>query len=200
MLRFDSGSPGPYHARAMGNPLRDRRTPQQFAASGQVIDFEIKIGELGRLAEIVEKDLAALDTAEIPCGWRDRVVAGRLSFGFADAQQGLPKLEGSVSATVDAVCQRCLAPLELPLVAELHLLFARDDTPTAKESGFEIWELEEESVSLLDVVDEVLAMAVPLAVLHENDENCSRLAEAAEEGKDTIRPFAALKSQMERDN
>jgi uncharacterized protein len=184
----------------MGNPLRDRRTPREFAASGQSIDFDDKIGDFERLAGIVEADLSALDAEKVPRGWRDRTVAGHLSFGFADAQQGLPTLEGSVAATVDAVCQRCLEPMELALSAELKLLFASDPAQATDDSGFEVWELDEETLCPLEVVDEVLAMAVPLAVLHENDESCRRPAEAAEQGRDTIRPFAALKAQMEQDN
>ena len=42
-VHFDSGSGGTYHARAMGNTLRDRRTPLELAASGQVIEFSEKI-------------------------------------------------------------------------------------------------------------------------------------------------------------
>ena len=184
----------------MGNPLRDRRTPQEFAASRQSIDFDDKIGDFERLAGIVEADLSTLDADEVPQDWRDRTVAGHLSFGFADAQQGLPTLEGWVSATVDAVCQRTLEPMELTLTAELKLLFANDPAQATDDSGFEVWELEEETLRPLDIVDEVLAMAVPLVVVKETDENRDRPAEAAEQSRDTIRPFAALKSQMEQDN
>ncbi len=184
----------------MGNPLRDRRTPQEFAANRQSIDFDDKIGEFGRLAGIVEADLSTLGAEKLPPGWRDRTVAGQLNFGFADAQQGLPVLEGRVAATVDAVCQRCLEPMELALTVELKLLFASDSAEATDDSGFEVWELDEETLRPLDIVDEALAMAVPLAVLHENDENCSRPADVADESRDTIRPFAALKSQMEHDN
>ena len=184
----------------MGNPLRDRRTPQEFAAGGQIIDFDDKIGVFERLAEIVETDLSALDDGKIPAGWRDRTVSGRLSFGFADAQQGLPQLEGRVATTVDAVCQRCLEPVELELSADLKLLFGGDATQAEDESGFEVWELDEETVRPLDIVDEALVMAVPLTVLHEDDETCTAPDEVVEEGRDTIRPFAALKAQMEKDN
>ena len=189
----------------MGNPLRDRRTPQEFAASHQSIDFDDKIGDFERLAGIVEADLSALDADKIPPGWRDRAVAGSLSFGFADAQQGLPVLEGRVSATVDAVCQRCLEPMELALSAELRLLFAHSETDDSEtepsdESGFEVWELDEETLRPLDIVDEALAMAVPLAVLHEDDETCTAPDDVVVKSRDTIRPFAALKAQMEKDN
>jgi uncharacterized metal-binding protein YceD (DUF177 family) len=183
----------------MGNPLRDRRTPQEFAASRQIIDFESKIDDFERLAEIVETDLSALEADRIPAGWRERQISGQLSFGFADAQQGLPQLEGRVTATVDAVCQRCLEPFELELAVNLKLLFGGEGSE-ADESDFEFWELEEETLRPLDIVDEALVMAVPLAVVHEDDETCMAPDDVVDEGRDTIRPFAALKSQMEKDN
>jgi hypothetical protein len=42
---FDRGSAGTYHARAMGNPLQDRRTPLELAASRQVIEFKDRAGK-----------------------------------------------------------------------------------------------------------------------------------------------------------
>ena len=82
----------------------------------------------------------------------------------------------------------------------MKLLFAGDETQAADESGFEVWELDEETLRPLDIVDEVLAMAVPLAALHEDEETCKAPDEVVEDSRDTIRPFAALKSQMETDN
>jgi len=73
----------------MGNPLQDRRTPQDFAASGQVIEFSEKLGNFERLAEIVEADLGALEPDRIPRDWRDSPIDGQLSFGFIDAQGGV---------------------------------------------------------------------------------------------------------------
>jgi uncharacterized metal-binding protein YceD (DUF177 family) len=88
----------------------------------------------------------------------------------------------------------------LELSADLRLLFAGEETQAADESGFEVWELEEETLRPLDIVDEALVMAVPLAVLHEDDETCRAPDKVVEERRDTIRPFAALKAQMEKDN
>ena len=68
---FDSDAPGPYHARAMGNPLRDRRPLAELAEKGQVIEITAKISDFERLAGIVEADLATLDPDKLPQGWRD---------------------------------------------------------------------------------------------------------------------------------
>jgi uncharacterized protein len=199
--RFDSGPRGTYHARAMGNPLRDRRTPQELAASGQVIEISEKISSFERLAGIVGGDLDTLDPDKLPSDWRNAAVVGRLSFGFADAQQGLAALEGTVAVTIDAVCQRCLEPMQVPMAADLRLLFAAGDSDVACAEGFEVWEMEEERLRPLDLVEEVLIMSMPISALHEDDESCAEPdIEATTGERETTRPFADLRSQLDKGN
>ena len=182
----------------MSNPLRDRRTPSELAASGQVIDFEEKISAFRRLAEIVEADLEALDPDKLPGHWQNAKVAGRLDFGFVDAQYRLPALDGRVEVTIDAVCQRCLEPFQMPLVAELHWVFVTE--PIAVDASYENWELEEDELRPLDVVEETLIMALPLVTMHPDDAACSGPVDASDANEGTVRPFADLKSQMNREN
>jgi uncharacterized metal-binding protein YceD (DUF177 family) len=197
---FDSGSGGPYHARAMGNPLRDRRTPSELAASGQVIEFTEKISEFEQLAGIIADDLETLDPDKLPPDWRDKVVAGRLSFGFADAHKHLPMLQGKVAATVDGVCQRCLGAMQLPLVLELRLLFGSDESAALSDDGYEFWELEEDKLRPLDLVEEALIMAMPLTAMHVDNKVCVAPGKCEEDPGEKLRPFALLKSQMGNDN
>jgi len=197
---FDTGSGGPYHARAMGNPLRDRRTPSELAASGQVIDFSEKINIFERLAEIVGGDLETLDPDRLPPDWRDRVVSGQLNFGFADAQDGLPMLQGKVTVTLDLVCQRCLEAMQLPLAVELRLLFGGDESAAVRDDGYDIWELEEDTLRPLDLVEEALIMAMPLVAMHFDSKTCQGPEQEEQHSGEKIRPFAALRSQMESDD
>jgi uncharacterized metal-binding protein YceD (DUF177 family) len=184
----------------MRNPLRERRAPSEWAASGQVFEIADKISSFERLAEIVGKDLEMLDLERRPADWRDAPVTGRLAFGFADAQERVPALEGSVAVTVDAVCQRCLGPFRLPLVVEVKLLFTAGPDDVTSADGYEVWELDEDRLRPLDLVDEVLVMAMPLAALHVDDAACrvSKPDDRAESS--TTRPFASLRSQMEKEN
>jgi uncharacterized metal-binding protein YceD (DUF177 family) len=198
-VHFDSGSGGTYHARAMGNTLRDRRTPLELAASGQVIEFSEKIFDFERLAAIVQGDLESLDPDKLPSGWRDSLVSGRLSFSFADAQNKLPMLEGRVTATPDAVCQRCLEPFEMPLAADLRLLLGDDESTGMGDDDLEIWELNEDTFRPLDLVEEALIMAMPYAAMHVDDDICRGPGEKVSEPGDNTRPFAALKAQMEKE-
>ena len=184
----------------MGNPLRERRTPSDWAASGQVIEIAEKISDFGRLAEIVGGDLETLDPEMRPPDWRDAPVTGELCFGFADAQEGVPALQGSVAATIDAVCQRCLQPFRLALKVELRLLFVASADDGVDTDGYEVWELDEDRLRPLDLVEEALVMAMPLAAMHVDDAACTGLAGEAVAESTTTRPFASLRAQMEDEN
>ena len=181
----------------MGNPLRDRRPLAELAAKGQVIEIADKVGNFAGLAKIVEADLAALDADKIPQDWRDAALTGRLEFGFADAQQRIATIEGEVSVTIDAVCQRCLEALRLPLTAELRLMPV-SGTDLADDNGeFDVWELDDDTVCPADIVEEALIMAMPLSAMHGAAEECGRHEQVADEAEQTTRPFADLKAQLE---
>ena len=184
----------------MGNLLRDRRTPAKLAAIGQVIEIAEELGDLEQLTEIVRSDLETLDPDKLPLNWRKSPVVGQLSFGFADAQDGLPMVEGQVGVTIHAVCQRCLGVVEMPLKAELRLLLSGDTADAADDDYYEIWELDEDTFRPLDLVEEALIMAIPLTVLHVDDAVCKQPAAIAEAAKETTHPFAMLKSQMEQED
>jgi uncharacterized protein len=181
----------------MGSPLRDRRPLAELADRRQVIEITEKVGDFQRLTRIVEADLAALDPAKLPRGWRDSAVTGRLEFGFLDAQERLVVLEGEVAAIIDAVCQRCLEPFRLELASELHLL-----PMVARESSFadetlEVWELDDDTICPAEVVEEALIMAMPLAAMHEDPAACGEIDKASSDERQTTRPFAGLKSQLD---
>ena len=182
----------------MGNPLRDRRRPQELAENRQVIEISNKIGDFTELAGIVRKDVEALGPVTLPRDWREARVVGRLEFGFADAQQQLPAATGRVAVTIDAVCQRCLEPMRLPLAVEMRLVFGGTTAGGDPADGYEAWELDEDRLRPLDLVDEVLVMALPISVRHAGDDACGSAGAYAGDG-DKTRPFANLKSQMDKE-
>lgn len=180
----------------MVNPLLERAPPQAFAERGQIIEKQEKLELFPRLSEVVGDDLGRLAAA--PAAWRQSPVAIRLAFGWADTEHALPVLEGRATAEVPAVCQRCLESFELALEADLRLLFTGPGRSVDESLDYEVWELDEPSLRPLDVVDEALVMAMPLAAMHESEEDCGPLAEQAkvEREEAQVRPFANLRSQM----
>ena len=58
-----------------------------------------------------------------------------------------------------------------------------------------------EAIRLMDVVEESVVMALPLAPLHASTSDCGALAEQiAGSATDTVRPFADLRAQMDKMN
>ena len=191
----------PYDARAMANPLTDRARPVHLAASGQVVETKGKLSDLSRLREVVEADLARLAADSRPKKWQQAPIDIRLVFGWADARQQIPALEGQISARIDAVCQRCLEPFELSLNAQLKLLLPAPGGEATAFEEYEIWETAEDTVRPLDIVDEAMIMAMPLSPAHDESTECGPLAQKlTPDEPTTARPFADLKSQMRDKN
>jgi len=180
----------------MDDPLRDRRPTRDWAANGQVVEVSEKIGSFTRLVAVVEADLSALDSGTIPADWRNSLVTGKLKFGFPDPQEDTVAVDISLAVVAAAICQRCLRPFELPLSTKLALLLAGPQDKIADRDGYEIWELAEESVSPIDIVDEALVMAMPLSAMHLDSDACAD-REAREVRAEMTTPFASLREQMD---
>ncbi|MBT8092024.1 MAG: DUF177 domain-containing protein [Gammaproteobacteria bacterium] len=184
----------------MENPLRIRRTAAEWAAARQVIEIEEKLSDFGQLAAIVEADLAALESGRAPSGWRDAAVTGRVNFDFADARGTLPVVDCRVAVEVDAVCQRCLLPFKLPLLAEARLLLLGIEQTVDGYDDYEVWELQDSTVRPQDIVEELLIMAMPFAAMHSDSAACRVLTPTEGHSEEMTRPFAALREQMTQDN
>ena len=152
------------------------------------------------MAAVVEADLAALDADKIPAGWRDRKVSGELRFSFADARGRVPALTGELKATLDAVCQRCLEPLALPLKTDLRLVFLGEQGIEIDGEAYEVWELDGEELSIVELIEEALLMTIPLVAMHDGDAGCTAKAEAGGTEEKMTLPFANLKAQMQRED
>ena len=185
----------------MGDPLRDRCLPRVLAENKQVIEISDEIGGFTRLAELVEGDLSALESSEMPANWRECAVSGTMSFGFADAAEDAVALDLIAKAAIAAVCQRCMKAFEMPVATRLQLLLGGPDDSLTARDGYEIWELAEEEFSPLELVEEALIMALPLAAVHDNTNDCvesnSSQVDAKRVDKEMKRPFASLRALMD---
>ncbi|MGB5626067.1 MAG: YceD family protein [Woeseiaceae bacterium] len=183
----------------MANPLRDRRTAADWAAGAQVIEIAEKLWGFERLSSIVEADLAALGPARIPAHWRDSAIGGTLEFGFADERGQVPMVRCRATVTLDAVCQRCLEAFKLPLETEASLLLLAFEETAEGYEDHDVWELEETDLRPLDIVEELLVMALPFSAMHVDVASCKALYLEPDEQEDRTKPFAALRAQMTQD-
>ena len=183
----------------MGNPLFDRRAASELGAARLSIDFEEEISSFDRLSAAVASDLSALEDDQAPKNWRESRVSGRLVFGFAAQQPRVATLTGHVNATVDAVCQRCLEPFSVGLSAELKFLFPAPGEDAQGQDGFDVWELDEPTFRPVDIIDEVLVMAMPISARHDK-EDCAAAGSEPAAAEETTRPFANLREQMAQED
>lgn len=188
----------------MGDPLRDRCLPRDLAENQQVIEISEEIGTFTRLAELIEGELTALDSGNLPADWRDQVVTGTMRFGFVDAAAEVVALDLNLRTAVPAFCQRCLKAFEMPVETELQLLLGGPGERIVAHDAYEIWELAEKEFSPLEIIEESLIMALPLSAMHENMNDCVELDSTHVDGdsvdQETTRPFASLREQMDKEN
>lgn len=181
----------------MASPMLDRVSPTDLANRGQIIETTGKIVDFDRLVEAVETELRVLPAAERPQQWQQAPVDITLRYGWSESQPGIPVLEGRLKARVAAVCQRCMQPFDLSIGTELKLLLPAQDADSVTSDEFEVWEFDDDDVSPHDIVEEALIMAMPFSAMHQTDEECGALRPDAVAGdKDSVRPFANLKSLM----
>lgn len=135
-----------------------------LADGGACLDFAIPLAEFPRL----RPQLARADGA----------VTGRVGF---DRERGLPIARVRAEGVLALTCQRCLAPCELPVRSEGCAALVAD----AVEADRAPAELETilapgHRISLRDLVEEEMLLALPLVPRHAHDD-CAEAAQAPEQ-------------------
>lgn len=83
--------------------------------------------------------------------------------------EGFPSLAGKATAGVKFECQRCLEPVVVTLEVDLNVAFvSTEEQMESIPEPFEAVLLEDEEISLIEVVEEELILALPLVAYHES--------------------------------
>jgi uncharacterized protein len=153
--------------------------------------------DCARLAE----DAAVLERvyplSELPL-LQDLLVDGRGSlrarFAFSRLAAGRAGVSVAVQASPKLVCQRCLQGFELPLSSDSEIEFAASDAEVPVESPREIYLMDQGSVSLRDLAEEELLLALPAIAACSTPEDCGRAPTPEERN----RPFAVLQDLLKK--
>ena len=180
----------------MAKLLSAAETPESWASGGQAIEISEEISAFPRLGEALVQELERVDPAEHPANWQHTAVNGRVSFGFADAQSSDVIVTVELTTEVPLVCQRCLEAFRESLDVDTSLHLVKDSGSPGRDD-YEAWELDEDLVRPIDLVDELMVMALPFAAMHDNGECSAGVPDDTPAAEDTTRPFADLKALME---
>ena len=186
-LYFDRGGNQPYYTRPMAPALPDRVDCAHLAGNAAVLERVYPLGEMPRLQ----------DSLATPQG------SVHASFTFAKVDSGRVGATVAVESIAQLVCQRCLQGFAYPLAGSSEVEFAGSVSPGVAESQREIYVVEDGLVSLRDLAEEELLLALPIVAMHE-PEVCERAAAEEADGEiqgasgDRSRPFASLQNLLKK--
>ena len=136
-----------------------RRAPvDTLVGTETAIDFTIPIAELPRVSH---------DTTS-----QEGEAKGHVRFS---RQQGQAVADLEVSAQPEVVCQRCMQPMRWPVKVKSRVALVSDyDAADRVPDGMEVFLVEGDSVSVRDLVDEEVMLALPNVPRHGEDSECAR--------------------------
>ena len=169
-----------------------RRAPvDSLVGTEAAIDFTIPLAELPR----VSHELSAADGE----------ARGNVRFS---RQLGQAVADLDVSAAPEVVCQRCMQPMRWPMKVKSRIALVSDYNAADRvPEGLEVFLVEADSVSVRDLVDEEILLALPHVARHAEGSECAgskmqlpgQEAEAEEAADSQVqKPFAQLGELLKR--
>jgi uncharacterized protein len=162
----------------MASAPSDRVDCARLAADAAVLERIYPLSELSRL-----KDLLA-----------DARGSVKARFAFSRLEGGRVGASVAVQATPRLVCQRCLQDFDLPVTGDSEIEFAMSEAEATAESLREIYLMDEGSVSLRELAEEELLLALPAIASCSTPESCGR----APTPDVRQRPFAVLQDLLKK--
>lgn len=170
----------------MSERLPVQVNPFRMAAQGRSFEGVVDLGRAARLGGVLEA----------PAG------EARVNLHFRVDELNVPVVEGRVKARLTVACQRCLEPMVLEVDAPIRAAFAASDAEAERlQAQYEPVVAEDETLRVLELVEDELLLALPLVPVHGSLEECAPHAaramepgaaqESPEEGPDG--PFADLR-------
>lgn len=100
----------------------------------------------------------------------EEIVDVKVDIRFGRDEQGRPILSGKLSANLQLECQRCLEPMPFETSKEILLALVWDDEQgKALPKYIEPWVVGEGEVDLIEIIEEEILLALPVAPKHEHD-------------------------------
>ncbi|MCW8906624.1 MAG: YceD family protein [Sedimenticola sp.] len=171
----------------MSSRLPEFADPRRLASQGSTFSGRVPLADLPRLREALLEPVGE---------------AGfRLEF-YLDPRKR-PRIRGEVRADLVLQCQRCLSSVVLPVDTALNLAVIEvpEEADRLPDEVEPVW-VEEDTLRLMDLVEDELILAIPQVPRHEEDQckiDWQSEPAAAEpdedqqtEGDDKPNPFAVL--------
>jgi uncharacterized protein len=162
----------------MASGLSDRVDCARLADEAVVLERHYPLGELPRLQDFLADA-------------RGSVMA---RFAFANVEEGRAGARVAVRADAQLICQRCLQGFAFTVAGDSEIEFVSGEADAPADSPREIYLMEQGLVSLRELAEEELLLALPVVAACSTPQTCGR-APALEERS---RPFAVLQDLLKK--
>lgn len=185
---FDRVGIGPYYTRPMAAGLPDLVDCARLAEDAAVLERAYELRELPRLKELLAEPQGVLNA----------------SFAFSKLASGRPGARIAVRAAPLLVCQRCLLSFAFPLEGGSEVEFADDEAAAQSDTEREPFGARGGFVSLRELAEEELLLALPLAPACRTPSTCGNapglvVDPAGPDRSDEMRrPFSGLQDLLKK--
>jgi uncharacterized protein len=111
---------------------------------------------------------------------------------FRRDAEGQPAITGTISADLNAVCQRCLQQLRITVRSNVSLgVVTSHETARVLPPQYEPLLVGESPLPLIELIEDELILALPMVTMH-RQEDCPAASLTAQDPGTRYRPFAGL--------
>jgi len=177
----------PYYTRPMAAGLPDLVDCARLAEDAAVLERTYALRDLPRLQDLLFEAAGSLQA----------------SFAFAKLGSGGAGARVAVRAVPRLVCQRCMQGFAFPVDAGSDVEFSSEAESPAPDSEREVYKMVEGRVSLRELAEEELLLALPIAASCSAPDGCGNADSALAAGTpevsgDMRRPFSGLQDLLKK--
>ncbi len=126
--------------------------PLRLAGLGRSLQGRLPLARFRRLAESLHDSDGEVDV--------------ELEFGVDEQRR--PRVVGRIGARLTVTCQRCLAPMVLPMELDVRVYLAAAEEPEVPD-GFDTLIVSDRPMLLADIVEDELILGLPLVAMQSRD-------------------------------
>jgi uncharacterized protein len=167
----------------MAPGLPDQVDCARLAEEAAVLERVFALGDLPRVQDLLAKSSGS--------------VAARYEFEKVDGSRAGATV--TVEAAPQLVCQRCMKGFPFPVAVSSEIEFASSESAAAADSPREIYLMTNGLVSLRELAEEELLLALPVIAACNSPQTCGRApALDADTADAPRRPFAGLQEMLKK--
>ncbi|MGO9514347.1 MAG: YceD family protein [Steroidobacteraceae bacterium] len=160
----------------------------RLAEDAAVLERVYALGELPRLQDLLAEPGGTLHA----------------SFAFGKAASGRAAARVAIRAVPQLLCQRCMQGFAFPVSGSSEVEFTSDEEAAASDTERELFLIDAGMVSLRELAEEELLLAVPIVAVCSAPQSCGHApsfavdAEESEKSGELRRPFSALQDLLKK--